>query len=374
MENNRNVILIADDVEINREMLALMFEEQYEVALAENGQEAIDYLNQNVERVACLLLDLIMPVKTGFDVMEYMKQEGMMKSVPIILITGYNAKEVEESGYDYGVADIIFKPFDANIVMRRVKNVVDLYLHMNHMEELVKRQTADLQAQAESMRRNNEILIDALGHVVDFRIPGAMNHSSRIKKFTSLLLKYVPQVRPDIEMSQERMDMLWEGQGRYESFQEAFADSIRDALKSSIETAGGISPDMQKNRRGFHTAYRRAKEWFVSSYPLLGAVASGFHLEDDAEAVQRMHIPVAAVDPHLQEIYINSRCRMNYHEWKFVLAHEFLHAALRHHGGNAALWPRAQGREWRIFAGGRGSGLHPGTEGHPGAERGHLRL
>ena len=131
-------------------------------------------------------------------------------------------------------------------------------------------------------------------------------------------------------MSQGRMDMLWEGQGRYESFQEAFADSIRDALKLSIETAGGISPDMQKNRRSFHTAYRRAKEWFVSSYPLLGAVASGFHLVDDTETVQRMHIQVAAVDPHLQEIYINSRCRMNYHEWEFILAHEFLHAALRH--------------------------------------------
>ena len=226
MENNRNVILIADDVEINREMLALMFEEQYEVALAENGQEAIDYLNQNVNRVACLLLDLIMPVKTGFDVMEYMKQEGMMKSVPIILITGYNAKEVEESGYDYGVADIIFKPFDANIVMRRVKNVVDLYLHMNHMEELVKRQTADLQAQAESMRRNNEILIDALGHVVDFRIPGAMNHSSRIKKFTSLLLKYVPQVRPDIEMSQERMERIVKASALYDIGKIAMPDSV----------------------------------------------------------------------------------------------------------------------------------------------------
>ena len=131
-------------------------------------------------------------------------------------------------------------------------------------------------------------------------------------------------------MSQGRMDMLWESMGRYEDYQEAFADSIRDALKTSIEEAGGISHDKQKRWSSFHTVYQRAKEWFISSYPLLGAVASGFQLVDDAEAVQRMRIPVAAVDPHLQEIYINCRCRMSYHEWKFVLAHEFLHAALRH--------------------------------------------
>ena len=78
------------------------------------------------------------------------------------------------------------------------------------------------------------------------------------------------------------MDMLWESMGRYEDYQEAFADSIRDALKTSIEEAGGISHDKQKRWSSFHTVYQRAKEWFISSYPLLGAVASGFQLVDDA--------------------------------------------------------------------------------------------
>ena len=68
--NERTTILIAEDVEINRAILKEMFEEQYEVAEAENGQVAIDYLYSNGEKVACLLLDLVMPVKTGFDVME----------------------------------------------------------------------------------------------------------------------------------------------------------------------------------------------------------------------------------------------------------------------------------------------------------------
>ena len=90
-----------------------------------------------------------------------------------------------------------------------------------------------------------------------------------------------------------------------------------------------MSPEKRKERLEY-ARYDRAKEWFVSSYPLLGALAAGFRLVDDVETVRRMHIPVAAVDPHMQEIYINSSCRLSLEEWKFVLAHEYLHAALRH--------------------------------------------
>lgn len=224
--NDRNVLLIADDVEINRDMLALMFEEQYEVALAENGQEAIDYLEEHQERVACLLLDLVMPVKTGFEVIEHMKARNMTESIPIILITGYNAKEVEESGYDYGVADIIFKPFDAHVVMRRVKNVVDLYMHMNHMEELVEKQTEDIKSYAENMKKNNELLLDALGGMVDIRIPGAKNHTKRVKLFTKALLKYVPQVRPELNMTLEKMEMIIRASALYDIGKIAISDEV----------------------------------------------------------------------------------------------------------------------------------------------------
>lgn len=131
-------------------------------------------------------------------------------------------------------------------------------------------------------------------------------------------------------MSHGRPDMVWDGKSEYYDFEAAFADSLRQALKNSIQMAGGLTPVERKNRRDYFTRYGQAKEWFVSSYPLLGAVAAGFRLVDDSEIVARMRIPIAAVDPHLQEIYINSGCRLSLGEWKFVLAHEFLHAALRH--------------------------------------------
>ena len=135
---------------------------------------------------------------------------------------------------------------------------------------------------------------------------------------------------PDLSMmSQGRGDMLWEGESKYHDFEEAFAESLQEALKESIQIAGGLTKEECEERREY-SPYQRAREWFVNSYPLLGALAAEFRLIDNTETVRRMNIPIAAVNPQLQEIYINRRCGLSSGEWKFVLAHEFLHAALRH--------------------------------------------
>lgn len=136
--------------------------------------------------------------------------------------------------------------------------------------------------------------------------------------------------------------MVWDGVSRFRDFEAAFADSLRRSLRESIQLAGGLTKAEQKVRKHSSTNYHRAKEWFVSSYPLLGAVAAGFQLVDDLAIVQRMRVPIAAVNARLQEIYVNPGCRLSFEEWKFVLAHEFLHAALRHdirrEGRDPILW------------------------------------
>lgn len=131
-------------------------------------------------------------------------------------------------------------------------------------------------------------------------------------------------------MSHGRTDMVWDGVSRFRDFEAAFADSLRRSLRESIQLAGGVTKGEQKARKNNSTGYHRAKEWFVSSYPLLGAIAAGFRLVDDFAVVQRMRVPIAAVNARLQEIYVNPGCRLSFEEWQFVLAHEFLHAALRH--------------------------------------------
>lgn len=126
-------------------------------------------------------------------------------------------------------------------------------------------------------------------------------------------------------------DMDWTLSERHKwrdqvDWQKEFAEGIRASVLKAVSQAGETSYDGPKK---FPPA-ERARGWFISSYPLLGAVASGFTLLADAEMARRMEIPVAAVCPALGEIYINPFAHLEEEEWRFVLAHEFLHAALRH--------------------------------------------
>lgn len=130
-------------------------------------------------------------------------------------------------------------------------------------------------------------------------------------------------------MTNGRPDMIWKKTTIRLDYTEVFAESLQQSVKDSLRIAKGLPPernDYEYNRE----KYEQAREWFLSSFPLLGAVAAAFRIVDDPDAVRRMDIPVAAVSAQLGEIYINPRCRLNLEEWKFVLAHEFLHAALRH--------------------------------------------
>lgn len=134
-------------------------------------------------------------------------------------------------------------------------------------------------------------------------------------------------------MSGGRADMIYRGeyiryswQSQKLDWRQLFAESLRGALRSAIDYAGGAQ-GLPEKKQG---PYCRAQEWFLSSFPLLGGIAAGFRLVWDPQVVQRMDVPVAAVSCQLREIYVNPAAGLTEPEWRFVLAHEYLHAALRH--------------------------------------------
>ena len=124
-------------------------------------------------------------------------------------------------------------------------------------------------------------------------------------------------------------DLTWREIRTNRNYPEIFARSLQLYLKDSLRAAKGLPSDLKGKGSG-DEMYAQAREWFLSSFPLLGAIAATFRIVDDREVVQRIRIPVAAVSAQLGEIYVNPLCRLSLEEWKFVLAHEFLHAALRH--------------------------------------------
>lgn len=135
----RNTILIVDDVGINRSILKNVFYKEYDIAEASNGQEAIDYVMNNESQIVAILLDIVMPVKDGFEVLDILGKIDLLDHIPVILITGDDSTETEKRGYDVGVFYFIKKPFNAHIVKRRVRNAIELYSHKNDLEVLVEK-------------------------------------------------------------------------------------------------------------------------------------------------------------------------------------------------------------------------------------------
>jgi predicted metal-dependent peptidase len=101
---------------------------------------------------------------------------------------------------------------------------------------------------------------------------------------------------------------------------------ISAAAGAALDVAGRRSAPGGRGSEPWH----RALSWFVSAYPLLGALAAGMRVVADAGLSRQWHIAVAAVSPEAAEIYVNPMTRLSVAEWRFVLAHELLHAALRH--------------------------------------------
>jgi predicted metal-dependent peptidase len=103
------------------------------------------------------------------------------------------------------------------------------------------------------------------------------------------------------------------------------SNAVQAALRQAdqVRFERGAVPDP-------NTRWERARRWFVSSYPLLAALASRFTIVSERDLAQRMKITTAAVDADRAEIYINPLAPLSAEEWRFVLAHEMLHAALRH--------------------------------------------
>jgi predicted metal-dependent peptidase len=109
----------------------------------------------------------------------------------------------------------------------------------------------------------------------------------------------------------------------------SFASALTRTMSAALDVAGGRR-DSLTGRRAPDRPWTRALNWFVSSYPLLGGLASGLTLVADAELARAHDIAIAAVNAEAGEIYLNPLRSYTEQEWRFILAHEMLHAALRH--------------------------------------------
>lgn len=127
----------------------------------------------------------------------------------------------------------------------------------------------------------------------------------------------------------DQLLLPWAGWSQPPDWQLAFATALTRTVSAAMDMAGGRR-DSLSGQLAPQRPWEKALSWFVSSYPLLGGVAAGIKLVADAEVAHAHGIAIAAVNAEAAEIYINPLRRFDDEEWRFILAHEMLHAALRH--------------------------------------------
>lgn len=120
-------ILIVDDSELNRELLAGMLGDEYEIYQVENGKKAIDILEENREQFKLVLLDINMPVMDGYEVLSIMKRRKWLDKLPVIVISAEISGESVKKAYELGASDYFVRSFNVAIVLRRVRNMITLY-------------------------------------------------------------------------------------------------------------------------------------------------------------------------------------------------------------------------------------------------------
>lgn len=204
---SRQQILIVDDEEVNRELLRMMFEEEYDILEAADGGQAVEQIEKRGDMVL-ILLDVVMPVLDGFEVLEYMKERDLLNTIPVILVTGMTARESEGRAYRYGIADVMHKPYEPAVIRRRAHNIIELYQNKRNMELRLKEQEIAIREQEKKIRQNNDFMIEALGTVVEFRNVETGDHVRRIKYFTRILLKYVAKYCPQYNLTPDQIDQI----------------------------------------------------------------------------------------------------------------------------------------------------------------------
>ena len=195
-------ILIADDSEMNRELLAAILEEEYEIIQVNDGVQAVDCLQRHAEEISLLLLDIVMPHMDGFEVLSYMNKEHWIDSIPVVIISSENSPIYIKRGYDLGATDFIGKPFDANMVLRRSANAILLGAKQRRMTSIVTNQIYERE-------KSSKLMINILSHIVEFRNGESGLHVLHIQTITEMLLRQLVQKENNrYALSKEQIRMI----------------------------------------------------------------------------------------------------------------------------------------------------------------------
>ncbi|GAA6205839.1 MULTISPECIES: diguanylate cyclase [Thalassotalea] len=157
MKNLSQKVLIVDDEKANRKILKELLQDEATIIFAKNGAQAVELARKHLPDL--MLLDVIMPDRSGFEVIEEIKSDKKTMNISVIFVTGLANSDDEERGFDLGGCDYIYKPFKANIVIARVMMHLELIKQRKMLNEVAH---LDALTGISNRRRMDIVLADEL--------------------------------------------------------------------------------------------------------------------------------------------------------------------------------------------------------------------
>ncbi len=185
-EFRKPLLLIVDDSEMNREILKEMLHDEYDIIEAANGKQGISYLEQYGAEISLVLLDIIMPVVNGFEVLSRMVRSGWIEDIPVIMISSEESDEAVLRAYELGASDYIGRPFDMRVVRQRVSNIMRLYARQRRLSNLLAQQYYERE-------KDSNMLVNIMGGAMELRNGESGPHVLHVRNLTDILLERLVQ-------------------------------------------------------------------------------------------------------------------------------------------------------------------------------------
>ena len=274
--NKRQKILIVDDAKFNRDILKEFLGETYDYLEAENGNQAIQMIGENIG-IDLMLLDINMPQMNDFEVLEIMKRSQCIAETPVIMISSEDAVDTMRKAYELGITDYITRPFDSVIVKKRVQNTLGLYMNQKHLINVVYDQVYEKE-------ENNNIMIQIMSNILGSRNSESREHILHIKIATEMMLRQLVKVTDAYPLTEADIALITTASSLHDIGKIRIPEEVLNKpgrltdeefkiMKKHSELGAAIIKDMDfpQDHRLVHTAWEICRwhheRWDGKGYP-----------------------------------------------------------------------------------------------------------
>ena len=217
--DKHDTLLVAGGNKEHREMLRHILSEGFNLLEAAGTTQALRLLEQNMACIAAILLDIT--DNSAIDPSEDTKQgfADVVQEIPLIIISSDDSPEILSRAFAFGASDVIPLDYDGDAMLQRIENIVDLSIHKRHLEALV-------EEQATILRHNNDVMVDALSSIIEYRSVESGQHILRIRRFTRILLEQVAKSCPEYGLDEQIIGLISSASALHDIGKIAIPDAI----------------------------------------------------------------------------------------------------------------------------------------------------